>query len=978
MSDVDSLELNQYLSRTMACARRHPRLALPLLGKLEQYAAHAKLHQVRLDILYQRFFTLEFLGEALPLFKDLQIGLSLAEIYHLPVQAARLSVALGRISFTSGRYKVALRYWADSLNLSHVCGDALALIEAWIGLGQLYGEIGDWEHGASCLSDASSLLIKLDDPYLNCKHAIIYANFHLRLGNRAQAHQLLTYAVEQAQRGGIHEYAARAHWHLAEMHLYRGELLTAESELALASTLAEQIACPQLQAAIKNTFAALCEENGKHDAAIASYQEALEEATQAAPLTRQRQCCLDLARLYEDTGDLATALMYSKRAQAHSQQLLSQAQLERCQELLDYDLSRKSSIELILELSVMLQSEQGDVWASLQLICASAIDILRINLICLWLFEPSEQCLVCHYLISPSGLNFAVGDEFPNAQASNYFAQHKDSHQPLVLHDVSLHPAAQELSLMFGNSGLQSMIEVPLRLHGEFVGIISFGLCHSPRIWSREEVLLASHIANLLQQNLSHIELYAVMNQLKQEAESRIQTENALQQSYDELKERDADLIKLSTIGRELTSTLDLELAFERVYQQVSARLDAYVFGIGILDEAKQEIAMVYLIEDKQRQACIVFKLAERARPAVWCVREKRDLVVSERPQLAAYVGPLLPVLFGSGSMQSLVYLPLLVGGAVIGCLTVQSPQQHAFQPDQLDFLRALASYAAITVSNSLAHSELAVAHKKMQATQQQLVLHEKMAGLGTLTAGVAHEINNPTNFVHVAVQNMEVDVADFKNFVASLVEADEAPEILQAFEQRFSQLSRHITIMRHGTERIKSIVKDLRGFTRIGEAEKRTVRLSECIISTLNLVRTTWQDQVKFTLQLNSDPEIVCWPALLNQVFMNILVNGCQAIAEKKYPFPELGQLEIRLRHDKDHLIAEFEDNGIGISSENQSRIMEPFFTTKDVGHGTGLGLSIAYDIIEKHHGSLQFSSTPGHGSCFSVSLPFTTLKLD
>lgn len=260
-----------------------------------------------------------------------------------------------------------------------------------------------------------------------------------------------------------------------------------------------------------------------------------------------------------------------------------------------------------------------------------------------------------------------------------------------------------------------------------------------------------------------------------------------------------------------------------------------------------------------------------------------------------------------------------------------------------------------------------------LKTTQQQLLEQEKMAGLGTLTAGIAHEINNPINFTHVAAQNFRIDLAEFQKFVAELVEADEAPEILLAFAARFSKLSAHVATMLNGTERIKTIVKDLRTFSRLDQTEKNTVRLSDCLISTLNLVRTGWQEKVEFDTEFIDDPQIECWPALLNQVFMNLLVNGCQAIAERQLQNTSLvpGHVQVRMRCKDDAAVISFTDNGIGIPPEVQAHIMEPFYTTKEVGVGTGLGLSIVYGIVEKHGGNLSFTSTPGQGSCFSVSLP-------
>ncbi len=442
---------------------------------------------------------------------------------------------------------------------------------------------------------------------------------------------------------------------------------------------------------------------------------------------------------------------------------------------------------------------------------------------------------------------------------------------------------------------------------------------------------------------------------------------------------RTTDILKLGEIGRELTATLDTEQAFERLYRQVVARLDATVFCIAIYHEADQQLVFVYDIENGQRQPVSILSMSEHDRPAVWCVRERRELVVACNADLLNYVGTILPPCIGE-AMETVVYLPLMSEQQVIGCLSVQSSKAHAYDKNQLRFLQVLASYTAIALANSAthdalsqAHHDLAGAHRSLQETQQQLVLKEKMVGLGTLTAGIAHEINNPTNFTHVAAQIQRSELAEFQQFLLGLLNPGEEQEIIAAFEQRFKKLDENVTLMLDGTGRIMRIVKDLRAFTRLDEAEKKSVRLSECLHSVVHLVHTQWQDKVDFTTDFEVDPEIECWPALLNQVFMNLLINGCQAISEKHNQSERRGKLGVSLRlgPESNMLSIIFEDDGIGIPEHVQARIFEPFYTTREVGSGTGLGLSIAFGIVQKHGGSLSFSSTEGVGSQFVVSLP-------
>jgi signal transduction histidine kinase/ligand-binding sensor domain-containing protein len=254
---------------------------------------------------------------------------------------------------------------------------------------------------------------------------------------------------------------------------------------------------------------------------------------------------------------------------------------------------------------------------------------------------------------------------------------------------------------------------------------------------------------------------------------------------------------------------------------------------------------------------------------------------------------------------------------------------------------------------------------------QQQLAVQEKMASLGTLTAGVAHEINNPSNFIHVGAQNLNTAMAEFHRQLVELAGDDAEPEVLALFESRFGGLNQQLGAICEGAERIRTIVGHLRSFARLDDANRSTCRVDDGLRSTLSLVRTQFSDAVGFDLQLHSEAEIDCWPARLNQVYMNLIVNACQAVIARHGRDPQAARVSLRTADTDDSVQIEIADNGIGIQPENLSRIFEPFFTTKDVGEGTGMGLAIAYGIIERHGGRLDVASTPGEGTCMRISLP-------
>ena len=263
---------------------------------------------------------------------------------------------------------------------------------------------------------------------------------------------------------------------------------------------------------------------------------------------------------------------------------------------------------------------------------------------------------------------------------------------------------------------------------------------------------------------------------------------------------------------------------------------------------------------------------------------------------------------------------------------------------------------------------QLRRANQYLVETQQHLVVQERLAALGTLTAGVAHEINNPTNFADGAVQNLQDGLISLGRFLHQLAGEDADPRVLLAIDERIAQLNDMISTAREGHQRIKAIVRDLRQFTRLDEAEKKQVRISEPVVSTVNLIRTQF-DRVQFELDLADDPEIECKPARLGQLILNLLVNACAAVVERHGATG--GVVRIAVETDRTEVKVIVEDNGPGMSEELQARIFEPFFTTKKAGDGTGLGLSISLGIAREHHGDLVVDSVLGRGSRFVLSLP-------
>lgn len=275
-------------------------------------------------------------------------------------------------------------------------------------------------------------------------------------------------------------------------------------------------------------------------------------------------------------------------------------------------------------------------------------------------------------------------------------------------------------------------------------------------------------------------------------------------------------------------------------------------------------------------------------------------------------------------------------------------------------------------------NDEIEKAYKELKAAQVKLVHSEKMSSLGQLVAGVAHELNNPINFIYGNIEHLKNYAHDMKDlidkytsFEESLTDSqkEEISEIKEEidYEYLLEDLDDLLDSCKEGSERTRQIVLDLRNFSRLDEANLKEVNIHEGIDSTLNILHNKYKNCIEVIKNYDqSIPNIFCFAGQLNQVFMNLLANAAQAIDKKGQ-----GTVTITTQKDDSHVKIIISDSGCGITAENLSKIFDPFFTTKDVGEGTGLGLSVSYGIIEKHNGTITVESKIGEGTTFTVKIP-------
>ncbi len=298
------------------------------------------------------------------------------------------------------------------------------------------------------------------------------------------------------------------------------------------------------------------------------------------------------------------------------------------------------------------------------------------------------------------------------------------------------------------------------------------------------------------------------------------------------------------------------------------------------------------------------------------------------------------------------------------------SDKVKAFEAGAIDYI-----IKPFTEQEVLARVNVNIGRKRAEEVLRQ---SEKMASLGRLVGGIAHEINNPINFIISGINSLKdrfdnivllldkynelegncpIDLSQFLYEIASLKGKISYHETMEDVQTLLSTIT-------EGSDRTTSIIRDLKEYSRSRNKEIIQIDINEYIESTLNLLYNQFKGRIEIKKEYCSDSKIECHPGQVNQVLMNILVNAIQAIEDR-------GTIKIRTEKEKNNLDISILDTGKGIPQEVISTVFEPFFTTRGVGGGTGLGLSISYEIIQNHHGDIDIESEPGKGTIVQIKLP-------
>ena len=436
-------------------------------------------------------------------------------------------------------------------------------------------------------------------------------------------------------------------------------------------------------------------------------------------------------------------------------------------------------------------------------------------------------------------------------------------------------------------------------------------------------------------------------------------------------------LATLTTVATALCGTLHLRALLAEMMTNVRAVMDAEACSVMLIDEATQSLRWeVALGAGAGKLDALSVPIGQGISGSV--AAAGTAIRIADAYNDPRWDGRRYDAASGF-TTRSILCVPMRTRGKVIGVVQVLNRRGGPFTDDDQRLLEALASMGAVAVENARLYesleqkveertAELTQTLAELRAAQTQLVQSEKMAALGSLVAGVAHEINTPLGAV---TSNTDL-------VARAMLKARDTADATQA-ARYLERAGAMVEVSREACRRIAEIVRSLRNFSRLDEAERKPADLHEGLDSTLTLAAHLMKNRITVHRDYGTLPQVDCHANQINQVFLNILTNAAHAIADH-------GEITIRTRYDAagaqgpdgarvggecGAVVIEISDSGCGIPPANLKKIFDPGFTTKGVGVGTGLGLAICYRIVTDHHGSIEAQSRVGQGTTFRILLP-------
>lgn len=557
---------------------------------------------------------------------------------------------------------------------------------------------------------------------------------------------------------------------------------------------------------------------------------------------------------------------------------------------------------------------------------------------------------------------------------------------------VKPQPVTERLFLRGTKAGkyARNEIFVPISQGDKLWGLLVAYQNSQPRYWQDEEINLLAQVG---------VQLGVALQQAESLQKVQIQAEQLAKAAARERKAAEREKALAATVEK-IRQSLDINTIFATSTQEVLRLLEVDRVAIyRFQSDGSGEFVAESLTDGCQPISELIPVITDDDLPADQQedYTNSKVIVVNDRLITNNSLSHLLKIT--PTETRAYMIVPIFQGEKLWGLLAAyQHNKPREWQEDEVDLLVQIGSQLGVGIQQAellertqKQKEEITQTLKELQATQSQLIQSEKMAGLGQLVAGMAHEINNPISFIYGNIPYVHTHTEDLLNLLR--LYQQNYPQPLEQIQQQAASLDvdfiakdlpKILDSMRSGANRIRELVLSLRTFARLDEADKKPVDLHEGIDSTLLVLQNRLQPQtetnfpgIEVITEYGDLPLISCYAAHMNQVFMNMINNAIWAL-EKSFADGQLTdspKIWIRTQvTNNNFILIRIGDNGCGIPKNVKSRIFEPFFTTKQPGEGCGLGLSVCYQIIvEKHGGKINCLSQPGHGCEFLIEIPIT-----
>lgn len=499
------------------------------------------------------------------------------------------------------------------------------------------------------------------------------------------------------------------------------------------------------------------------------------------------------------------------------------------------------------------------------------------------------------------------------------------------------------------------------------------------KVDTKDEIGLLAEYFNKMASNVetSHKTILVQQEQLKEQ-------NFELELLADDLRASINNLSALSDVGQSITSALEFNEIFGKLQSHLSGLIDASLLGVAMYDENVETLEYKLLIKEGGSLETFKTDISDSARLDAQCVRSGGEILISDYADKSAigekydFLDPEIEYKIIDPESRTLFYLPIKIENQIVGLMILENYQTNAYKSHHLNLLRNLASYVAIALLNAQSYEEITKSHHQLRKTQAQLIQAEKLASLGQLTTGIAHEIKNPLNFINNYADGVVELCGELTEEFGEKIKFSD--EDIAYYKTTLDEIAGHLQTINKNGKRIDRIVKTMMEHSRGSASEKTETSLNSFVEEYVKLAYHGFKGQYAGFIAnmvfdfVDGNPKVDMRQQDISRVITNIVDNACYSAMKKKEKLGEGFRPEIisKTKELGDSVEIRIRDNGLGIPDKIVNKAFNPFFTTKPTGEGTGLGLSLSYDVVANGHGgSIKIETKIDEYAEFIIELP-------